>query len=219
MESSRKTLTIDYFKFLSKGSESQVRLAYILQADLVLIHQSNAQNKFAVVRIIWLRKRPIQKPGSQAIQVHQEFPCLVPTSDLLYDVTRRSLKRTWEIMSPASRVANHGFMVWLWTGVSSGNRPMFGTIKWENTTRALEGSCVDRVPRGLPLWSGVGKSRDLGDRLAGKISARSDQGPEIRRICRPDHRDCCVSPFVDCFLMPSYYTPLPGFCLTYSISS
>ena len=30
-------------------------------------------------------------------------------------------------MSPASRVADHGSMVWLRTGVSNGNRPMFGT--------------------------------------------------------------------------------------------
>src|SRR5882757_7051379 len=30
-------------------------------------------------------------------------------------------------MLPASRVANHGSMVWLRTGVSSGNQPMFGT--------------------------------------------------------------------------------------------
>src|SRR5712671_4110662 len=29
------------------------------------------------------------------------------------------------VLSPASRVANHGSMVWLRTGVSSGNRPMF----------------------------------------------------------------------------------------------
>src|SRR5712671_1069937 len=83
-------------------------------------------------------------------------------------------------MSPASRVANHGSMVWLWTGVSSGNRPMFGTKNTENTARALEGPCVDRVPRGVPLWSGMGKPGDLGDHPADKISACSDQGPEIR---------------------------------------
>jgi len=40
----------------------------------------------------------------------------------------------------------------------------------ENTTRVPEGPCVDRVPRGLPLWSGMGKPRDLGDRPADKIS-------------------------------------------------
>src|SRR5712675_1115588 len=122
-------------------------------------------------------------------------------------------------MSLASRVADHGSVVWLRTGVSSGNRPMFGTKNAENATRVLEGPCVDRVPQEVPLWSGVGKSGDLGDRPADKISARSDQGPEIRRICQPDHRDCCVPPFMDCFLVPSYYTPLPGLCLICSINS
>src|SRR5882672_2024931 len=34
------------------------------------------------------------------------------------------------VLSPASRVANHGSVVWLRTGVSSGNRPMFGTKKY-----------------------------------------------------------------------------------------
>src|SRR5712675_3059326 len=50
----------------------------------------------------------------------------------------------------------------------------------ENTAHALEGPCVDRVPRGVPLWSGVGKPGDLGDRPADKISVCLDQGPEIR---------------------------------------
>src|SRR5712672_1872021 len=109
-------------------------------------------------------------------------------------------------------------MGWVRTGVSSGNRPMFGTKNAENTARALEGPCVDRVPRGVPLWSGVGKPGDLGDRPADKISARSDQGPEIRRICWLDHRDCCVPLLMDCFLMPPYYTPLLGLCLFSSIN-
>jgi len=52
---------------------------------------------------------------------------------------------------------------------------------------------MDRVPRGVPLWSGVGKPGDLGDHPADKISACSDQGPEIRRICQPDHRDYCIA--------------------------
>jgi len=34
----------------------------------------------------------------------------------------------------------------------------------------------------------MGKPGDLGDHPADKISVCSDQGPEIRRICRPDHR-------------------------------
>jgi len=50
-----------------------------------------------------------------------------------------------------------------------------------------EGPCIDRVPRGLPLWSGVGKPGDLRDRPADKISDCSDQGPEIGEICWPDH--------------------------------
>src|SRR5712671_5810300 len=110
-------------------------------------------------------------------------------------------------------------MVWLRTGVSSGNRPMFGTKNAENTARVLEGPCVDRVPRGVPLWSGMGKSGDLGDRPADKISVRLDQGSEIRRICQLDHLDCCAPLLMDCFLMPSYYTPLPGLYLICSINS
>jgi len=75
---------------------------------------------------------------------------------------------------------------------------MFGTKNAENTTRALEGPCVDRVPQGVPLWSGMGKPGDLGDRPADKISARLDQGPEVRGICQPDHWDCCVPLSMDC---------------------
>jgi len=52
-------------------------------------------------------------------------PTPLPSSSTpLVDVGVHSNKR---VMSPASRVVNHGSMVWLWTGVSSGNRPMFGT--------------------------------------------------------------------------------------------
>ena len=67
---------------------------------------------------------------------------------------------------------------------------------------------MDRVPQGLPLWSGVGKPGDLGDRPADKISVHSDQGPEIRRICWPDHWTSLLLPLLDCFLMPSYYASL-----------
>src|SRR5712671_1229634 len=51
---------------------------------------------------------------------HDQSPPLF--LDPLVDVGAHSNRR---VMSPASRVANHGSMVWLWTGVSSGNRPMF----------------------------------------------------------------------------------------------
>jgi len=64
---------------------------------------------------------------------------------------------------------------------------------------------VDRVPQGLLLWSGVGKPGNLGDRPADKISAHSDQGPEIRRICQLDHWTVVSLPLLDCFLMPSYF--------------
>jgi len=84
------------------------------------------------------------------------------------------------ILSPASRVGSHNSMAWLRTGVSSGNRPIVGTKNAENTARALEGPCVDRVPRGVLLWSSVGKPGDLGDRPADKISVCLDQGLEIR---------------------------------------
>jgi len=120
-------------------------------------------------------------------------------------------------MLPASRVANHDSTVWLRTGVSSGNWPMFGTKMkkiplafWRVPawTEYLEECCSGAV------W---GKSGNLGDRPADKISVCSDQGPEIRRICRLGHRDCCVPLFMDCFLMPSYCTPLLGPCLISSI--
>jgi len=44
----------------------------------------------------------------------------------------------------------------------------------------------------MPLWSSMGKPGDLGDHPGDKISDRSDQGPEIRRICQLDLWDCCV---------------------------
>src|SRR5712675_2911203 len=53
---------------------------------------------------------------------HNQPPSLL--LDPLVDVGIHSNKR---VMSLASRVVNHGSMVWLWTGVSSGNWPMFGT--------------------------------------------------------------------------------------------
>src|SRR5712672_3268512 len=94
---------------------------------------------------------------------------------------------------------------------------MFGTKNTENTTCTLEGPCVDRVPRGVSLWSGVGKPGDLRDHPADKISARSDQGPEIRRICQPDHRDCCVPPiyglFLDAILLYAPSGPLSDRCI------
>jgi len=75
-------------------------------------------------------------------------------------------------------------------------------LKVENATcvqRALQGQSTSR----MSLWSSVGKPGDLGDHLGNKISADSDQGLEIRRICWLDLWDCCVlSPFIP-FLMPS----------------
>jgi len=55
---------------------------------------------------------------------------LVGSSKLVSQLRARKVKTVvWvlQVMSPASRVANQGSMVWLRTGVSSGNRPMFGT--------------------------------------------------------------------------------------------
>jgi len=59
---------------------------------------------------------------------------------------------------------------------------------------------MDRVPRGVPLWSGMGKPGDLGDHPADKISACLDQGLEIRRICWPDHWDYCITSTYGLFL-------------------
>jgi len=67
---------------------------------------------------------------------------------------------------------------------------------------------VGRVPWGLPLWSGVGKPGDLRDHPADKISVCLDQGPEIRRICWPDHWTVVLLPLLNRFLIPSYYAPL-----------
>src|SRR5712675_208264 len=58
---------------------------------------------------------------------------------------------------PASRVANHVLMVWLRTGVSSGNRPMF-----EEENRKCR-TCLEDSPwfvcLGVCLLGRVGKSR------------------------------------------------------------
>ena len=51
-------------------------------------------------------------------------------------------------VSLASRVESHGFVVWLWTGVSLGNQPTFDTKNAENTvgiTRRL--GCLECLGR------------------------------------------------------------------------
>jgi len=65
----------------------------------------------------------------------------------------------------------------------------------------------------------MGKPGDLGDHTADKISVCSGQGPEIGEICRLDHWTPLLLLLMDCFLMPSYYTPLLGLCLICSINS
>ena len=70
-------------------------------------------------------------------------------------------------LSPASRVENHIAVVWLWTGVSSGN--------WPTNVLKSRKYCVHRLKArmlgvsGMPVSDAVGKLRDLGDRLSNKI--------------------------------------------------
>jgi len=63
-------------------------------------------------------------------------------------------------MSPASRVANHGSVVWLWTGVSSGNQPLL-----EKENRKCR-ACLEDPPwfvcLGVCLSGRMGKSRCRG---------------------------------------------------------
>src|SRR5712671_4095076 len=74
-------------------------------------------------------------------------------------------------MSPASRVANHGSVVWLRTGVSSGNRPV---LKKENRKCR---ACLEDPPwfvcLGVCLSVRMGKSRCRrgcpGDKIKSRI--------------------------------------------------
>jgi len=122
-------------------------------------------------------------------------------------------------VSPAPRVGSYHHLACLRTGVSLGNRPIVWINNAENTACALEGPCVDRVPRGVPLWSGMGKPGDLRDRPADKISVPLGQGLEVGRSVGRTIGLLYCSLLLDCFLMPFYCVSLLGICLIPSISS
>ena len=52
---------------------------------------------------------------------------------------------------------------------------------------------MDRVPRGVPLWSGMGKPGDLGDHPADKINVRLDQGPGDQEDLSAGSLDLCIA--------------------------
>src|SRR5882757_6355997 len=101
---------------------------------------------------------------------------------LLVDVGVHSNRR---VMSPASRVESHDLVVWLQTGVSSGNRP----------TNILKSRkyCAHRLKArtlgvsGTPVSGAVGKLGDLGDRSSDKI----------RTLICSDWDPYCMFPFMD----------------------
>ena len=70
-------------------------------------------------------------------------------------------------MSPASRVESHDLVVWLWTGVSSGNWPtnVLKSRKYRAYRLKARMLGVSRTP----VSDAVGKLGDLGDRLGDKI--------------------------------------------------
>ena len=74
-------------------------------------------------------------------------------------------------MSLASRVESHDSVVWLRTGVSSGNRPT--NILKSRKYRAHHLKARTLGVSGTPVSDAVGKSGDLGDRPGDKITALS----------------------------------------------
>ena len=52
---------------------------------------------------------------------------------------------------------------------------------------------MDRVPRGVPLWSSVGKPGDLRDRPADKINVHLDQGLGDQEDLLARSLDLCIA--------------------------
>jgi len=70
-------------------------------------------------------------------------------------------------LSPASRVESHDSVVWLQTGVSSGNWPTNVLKSRKYRVHCLKARMLG--VSGTPVSDAMGKLRDLGDRLSDKI--------------------------------------------------
>ena len=104
-----------------------------------------------------------------------------------------------EELSPASRVESHDLVVWLWTGVSSGNRPT--NVLKSRKYRAHRLKARTLGVSGTPVSDAVGKLGDLRDRSSDKI----------RTLICLDWDPDCMFPFTDdlsCHRV-SYACPLP----------
>ena len=71
------------------------------------------------------------------------------------------------VMSPASRVESHDSVVWLRTGVSSGNRPI--NVLKSRKYHAYRLKARTLGVSGTPVSDAVGKLGDLGDHPGDKI--------------------------------------------------
>ena len=49
----------------------------LMGRDFTLIDDAHSNDELAVVLVVWLGKYPIEKTGSQTIEINQEFPSLV----------------------------------------------------------------------------------------------------------------------------------------------
>jgi hypothetical protein len=68
----------------------------------MLIHEAHSKDELAIVGIIDIGEDAQKEARSESIQVLKELPSLVPASQLLRDVARRAIKRTWEIVETVS---------------------------------------------------------------------------------------------------------------------
>jgi len=89
------------------------------------------------------------------------------------------------VMSPASRVESHNLVVWLRTGVSSGNQPT--NILKSRKYRAHRLKARTLGVSGTPVSDAVGKLGDLGDR----------PGDKIRTLICSDWDPYSMFPFTD----------------------
>jgi hypothetical protein len=63
----------------------------------MLVHEAHSHHKLAIIGVINIREDAQKKAGPETIQILQKLPSLVPTSQLLCDVARRAIERTWKI--------------------------------------------------------------------------------------------------------------------------
>jgi hypothetical protein len=66
--------------------------------DFVLVHKAHPKHELAIVGIIHVGEDAEKKARSKTVQVLEKLPSLVPTSQLVCNVARRAIERTWEVV-------------------------------------------------------------------------------------------------------------------------